>query len=242
MNQSRPSARRFLRRAAAALAVSVCVLCSPSAIAQQGPPRFLAKEEIVLFGIGLRAEPARQVVPKDIATIVSTFLQAPTLPSGLPAFAPDAEVRATLRGPRFVGAQELVVAPNTPFNIPPLTVPGIHTLENIRLISGGEVLLRSVPESVVIEVIEKLLVTQVTARALTAAEIREKGIVFDRSSFQAFNFSAAFAIEDRQIHIDFPVVLPPAPRRAGRHAGPGDGARHHRRRRCRACRRSFPTR
>ena len=69
-------------------------------------------------------------------------------------------------------------------------------------------LLRSTPESVVIEVIEKLLITQVTARALTAAEIREKGIVFDPSSFQAFNFTAAFAIQDHPITIEFPVLLP----------------------------------
>ena len=47
-----------------------------------------------------------------------------------------------------------------------------------------------------------------TARALTAAEIREKGIVFDKSSFQAYNFTAAFAIQDHPIKIDFPVVLP----------------------------------
>src|SRR5262245_29314923 len=190
------------------LLVFACLLLASSVDAQQSEPRFLAKEQIVFYGIGLKAEPARQVVPKDIATIVSTFLQAPTLPNGLPAFAPDAEIRATLRGPSFTSAQELVVRPNTPFNIPPLTVAGIHTLEDIRLISNGEVPLRAVPESVVIEVIEKLLVTQVTARALTAAEIREKGIVFDRSSFQAYNFSAAFAIADRRIDINFPVVLP----------------------------------
>jgi hypothetical protein len=186
--------------------VSLCALVSsPSLDAQQPAPRFLAKEQIVLYGIGLKAEPARQVVPKDIATIVSTFLQAPTLPNGLSAF-DDAEVRATLRGPSFAEAQELVVRPNTPFNIPPLKVAGIA--RDIRLTSHGEVLLRAVPESVVIEVIEKLLVTQVTARALTAAEIREKGIVFDRSSFQAYNFSAAFAIQDQRVQIDFPVVLP----------------------------------
>ena len=196
-----------MKRAAVALAVWTCVSLMTSLEAQQ-QPRFLAKEEIAFFGIGLKAEPARQVVPKDIATIVSTFLQAPTLPDGLPPFAPSAEVRATLRGPSFAEAQELVVSPNTPFNIPPLTVPGIHTLENIRLISNGEVLLRGVPESVVIDVIDKLLVTQVTARALTAAEIREKGIVFDRSSFQAYNFSAAFAIEEQVVNLDFPVVLP----------------------------------
>jgi hypothetical protein len=171
--------------------------------------RFLGKQEIVLLGFGLRVEPDRQVVPKDIATIVSTFLQAPGTPPGdVPPFAPDAVVRATLRGPGAGSGIELTAAANTPFNIPPLGIAGIHTLEDIRLESGGEVLMRGTPESVTIEVIDKLLVTQVTARALSAQEIREKGIVFDKSSFQAYNFTAAFALQETPIHVSFPVVLP----------------------------------
>ena len=53
----------------------------------------------MLLGAGLAVEPARQTVPKDIATIVSTFLAAPDVPDQpLPPFAPDAVVKATLRG------------------------------------------------------------------------------------------------------------------------------------------------
>ncbi len=170
---------------------------------------FLGRAEIQLYGIGLKVEPATQTVPKGYATIVSTFLQGASQPASLPPFAPDAVVRATLRGPSFPQPIELTAAPNSPFNIPVLTVPGTHTVDNIRLVSGGEVLLYGSPESVRIEVIEKLLVTTVTARPLTADEIREKGIVFDRSNFQAYNFTAAFAIDDgSQINIAFPVVLP----------------------------------
>ena len=93
-----------------------------------------------------------------------------------------------------------------------MTVAGTHTLDSIRLVDGsGNVLLHASPESVRIDVIDKLLVTQVIARPLTAAEIREKGLVFDKSSFQAFNFTAAFAVGsagDQKISIDFPIVLP----------------------------------
>ncbi len=156
----------------------------------------------------MRVEPAAQVVPRDIATIVGTFLQAETPPGGLPPFAPDAVVKGTLRGPEVPLGRELTTAPNTPFAIPPLTVAGTYTLDDIRLESGGRILMRGTPESVTIQVIDKLLVTQVTARALTAQEIREKGIVFDKSSFQAYNFTAAFAIEDNPVRISFPVVLP----------------------------------
>ena len=90
-----------------------------------------------------------------------------------------------------------------------LSVPGKHTVENIRLVSKGQVVLYGSPEVATIDVIEKLLVTTVTTRALTADEIREKGIVFDKTNFQAYNFTAAFAIDDgSKIDITFPVVLP----------------------------------
>jgi hypothetical protein len=171
--------------------------------------RFLGKADIQVFGLGLRVEPAVQTVPKGFATIVSTFLQGSAQPGAIPPFAPDAEMRATLRGPSFAQPIDLVAAPNTPFQIPLLTVAGTHTVENIRLVSGGEVVLYGTPETARIEVIDKLLVTTVTARPLTAEEIREKGIVFDKDSFQAYNFTAAFAIDDgSRIDINFPVVLP----------------------------------
>ena len=53
-------------------AVAVCGLAlaaAGTALAQDA--RFLAKEDILLYGLGLRVEPATQTVPKDIATIVS---------------------------------------------------------------------------------------------------------------------------------------------------------------------------
>ena len=71
--------------------------------AQTGAPRFLGKEDILFYGIGLKVDPAQQTVPKDIATIVSTYLQAPNLPDGVPALSPDTEVRATLAGPSSPG-------------------------------------------------------------------------------------------------------------------------------------------
>ena len=193
-----------LRRTLAALLIVAAA--SATAVAQG---RFLGREEITVYGLGLKVEPAVQTVPKGFATIVSTFLQGSTDPGALPPFAPDAEVRATLRGPSFAQAIELVARPNSPFQIPMLTVAGTHTLENIRLVSGGQVVLYGSPETARIEVIDKLLVTTVTARPLTAEEIREKGIVFDRDSFQAYNFTAAFAIDDgSRINVAFPVVLP----------------------------------
>src|SRR5262249_51347953 len=117
-------------------------------------------------------------------------------------------VKATLRGPALAAPLELTVQPNSPFNIPPLAVAGVYTLDDIRLVSNDQVLLRGNPESARITVIDKLLVTQVQARPLTAEEILKRGLVVDKSSYQAFNFTAAFAVQDSQITINFPVVLP----------------------------------
>ena len=180
------------------------------ALAQGYEGRFLAQDDIILYGMQLTAAPAKQTVPKNIATIVSTYLQVPTLPPGqIPPLAPDATVKGTLRGPGLETPLELSVPANSPFNIPPLTVPGSYTLDGIRLETGGAVLFYGSPESVKIEVIEKLLVTEVTARPLTAQEIRDKGIVFDKTNFQAYNFTAAFAIAPGQeINITMPVILP----------------------------------
>ncbi|MFZ4858365.1 MAG: Ig-like domain-containing protein [Desulfuromonadaceae bacterium] len=179
-----------------------------AAIAYEG--RQLASEDIILYGMGLKVEPAMQTVPKNIATIVSAYLQVPTLPSGqIPPLPADATLKGTLRGPGLQQPLDLEVPANTPFNIPAFVTPGTYSLDNIRLISGGAVLLRGAPESVTIEIIEKLLVTQVTARPLTAAEIREKGIVYDKSNFQAYNFTAAFAVEPgKEIKLDLPLLLP----------------------------------
>ena len=201
-----------LGKALAVAAVFALAVSAPAGVlhaeAQAQSGRFLAKEDILLFGLGLQVEPAQQTIPKDIATIVSTMFVAPQVPNGLPPLAPDAVVMATLRGPTFPTPIDLTTKPNSPFNIPPLNVAGIHTLDNIRLVSNGEIVLRGSPESVVITVIDRLLITEVTARPLTAAEIREKGLVFDNSSFQAYNFAAAFAIQDKKIPINFTVVLP----------------------------------
>lgn len=194
-------------RLLAALLVLFAATPTHTVDAQSG---FLGKAEISLYGIGLTVQPATQTVPKGYATIVSTFLQAAAPPQGLPPFPAGTQVLGTLRGPSFQQPIDLVAAPNTPFAIPVLTVAGTHTVDNIRLVDpSGAVLLYGTPEAVTIEVIDKLLVTAITSRALTADEIQQKGIVYDKSNFQAYNFTAAFAIDDGStVDVSFPVVLP----------------------------------
>src|SRR5436305_7815312 len=167
-------------RAAAVAAVAAALVVS---IQAQG--RFLAKEDILLFGLSLHVEcnpnelpdadgvVVCQTVPKGFATAVPTMFVAPQLPDNIPSFGPDAIIKGTLRGPSFPTPIELTALPNTPFSIPAMSVAGKHSLDDIRLVSNGEVLMRGDRENVIIDVIDKLLVTQVTARPLTAAEERE---------------------------------------------------------------------
>ena len=109
----------------AVLGVAAC--CTLAGTAASGQGRFLGREDILLYGLGLRVDPATQTVPKDIATIVSTYLQAPQAVDGLPPFAPDAVVKATLRGPGLPTPLDLQTSPNSPFSIPPLAVAGEST-------------------------------------------------------------------------------------------------------------------
>lgn len=192
-------------------ALALVLAALPSLALAQTPGRVLSRAEIEVYGLMLRVSPETQTVPKDYATIVSAYLQVPegSDPASVPAFAPGAEVHATLRGPGLASPRALVTPLGTPFDIPALNRAGTYTLDDIRLVVNGEVLLYGVPDRARLDVIDQLLVTSVTARPLTADEIREKGIVFDRSSFQAYDFTAAFAIEDGSlIDIRFPVVLP----------------------------------
>ena len=113
------AARAGVSSRAWAIAVVLAVaLTAPLAVldAQVQPQgRFLAKEDILLFGLGLKIEPAQQTVPTNIATIVSTmFVRAADCQTNLPPFAPDAVVKATLRGPTFPTPIELTVSPNSP--------------------------------------------------------------------------------------------------------------------------------
>src|SRR5262249_4750551 len=61
-----------------------------------------------------------------------------------------------------------------------------------------------------INVIDQLLVTQVTSRQLTLQEIQDKGIVIDESSFTAFNFAIGLTLGTEKIQIDLPVIVPNA--------------------------------
>jgi len=197
-------------RAAAALALLLALAAAPFAARAQPAP--LAQDRIEIAGVQLSVQPAYQAVPKNTATAVSAlFVRAGGGAGALPALPSDALVVGTLRGPGLSAPLPVSALPNQPIAIPPLAVSGVYTLDGIHLASGATTLFEGQPSVVQIEVVERVLVTQVSARALSADEIRQKGIVVDQQNFQVVNFTANFGIQDRQVRIDFPMLIPNAP-------------------------------
>ena len=118
-------------------------------------------------------------------------------------------IEATLRGPSFP-ARKIFGLPNTDFILPPLNLVGEYSLDNIKLIkeSSGETLLEANPSSIPINVFEEVLVSRVTSKPLTSAEIEEKGIVIDENNFRAVEFEVGFVVDGQTVPVKFPVVAP----------------------------------
>jgi hypothetical protein len=155
-----------------------------------------------LSGLFLEVSPSALTVPRGIATQVNTtVIGKETLPS-------DATVYATLRGPSFPGTIEIKAAPGKPIYLPPLSQPGTHFLEDIRLAVDADLTLPASPSEVTVNVLKELLVGDVTSRPLSLEEIQDRGIQFDENSFKAFEFTIAFITESEVIDIKLPVLVP----------------------------------
>jgi hypothetical protein len=181
--------------------------------AQTPPPDqvSLAKLTFYVVGLNLRPSPERQAVPKDVTTIVNTELLFGTdavnfadIQAQLPA---DLIIKGELRGPAFPQPLSLQTKPNVPFTLPTLPLVGIYTLENIRMMSGDQIIAAS-PNVVTIESFQQALITQVTTRPMTAQEIQDQGLLIDQSSFQVMDFTIGLATESNPVTITFPVAVP----------------------------------
>jgi hypothetical protein len=144
----------------------VLALCFFSVAAFGGP---LTSFDFNIVGLGLKADPAYQAVPKGVATQVNTGFDAggfdlTTITDKLPK---DYTVRAELTGPAFQTPRALVTHPGSPFDIPTLALLGKYTLSNIRLVAGaGTTLFGATPQAVTIESINDPLITEVATRPL----------------------------------------------------------------------------
>ena len=162
----------------------------------------LTEVEYRLTGLSLEVSPTELTVPRGTPTQVNaTVVGQETLKDG-------ASVTAKLRGPSFPDTLEIKTRPGQPIQIPPLSRPGVHFLEDIRLVVDETLSLTARPASVTINVLEELLVGEVTSRPLSLEEIEEQGIQFDENSFQAFEFAIAFTTASDVVEIEVPVLIP----------------------------------
>ncbi|MFN0125371.1 MAG: carboxypeptidase-like regulatory domain-containing protein, partial [Verrucomicrobiales bacterium] len=189
----------FFRRATIAAAGAIVAGWMLGASALAADP--LTTLDYRVSGARLTISPAALAVPKNIAGSVATQLSGPA-PEG-------SYVEATLRGPSFP-ARRLVGAPGQPLILPPLNLVGDYSLDGIRLADGAtnETLLDATPSTVPVQVFDEILVSRVTSRPLSLAEIEERGIVIDESNFRAVEFEVGFVLDGEVFPIRFPVVAP----------------------------------
>ncbi|MGH9391087.1 MAG: hypothetical protein ACRD1Z_15845, partial [Vicinamibacteria bacterium] len=165
----------------------------------------------LLLGLTVKPDPPSQVVPRNTATgirIELAFSDVNADASALLSLLPTGlEVVAELVGPGIDDPIELRGPPGDFLPVPPLVSKGVYLVRDIRLEKNGATFLRASPDSATVEVIERILITQVTTRPLTLEEIRQKGILFGDDSFSGYNFTLALKLDSRPITIDFPVVF-----------------------------------
>lgn len=164
-----------------------------------------------IVGTYLRVAPVAVAVPKGIAgsVLVELANSDGTDKTADNAITQGAYIEATLRGPSFP-ARRLIGEVNKPLLLPALNLVGDYQLDNIRLVDSvtGAVGMEGTPSSVPVRVFEEVLVSRVTSRPLTLAEIQERGIVIDDQNFRAVEFEVGFVLDGITIPVRFPVVSP----------------------------------
>ena len=91
-----------------------------------------------------------------------------------------------LTGPGIDVPIQLTATPGYRFHIPALPRLGDYYLQNIRLMSGNDVLQPATPSLAKITVAD-LLQTSLSVRQLTPEEIRARGIVVDARNYDVYD-------------------------------------------------------
>jgi hypothetical protein len=163
------------------------------------------------------AEPLTTLEYKVTGQVMTVTPAMVSVPKGIPGsvgvaiggeVSARAFVEAVLRGPSFP-ARRLVGLPNQALVLPPLNFVGDYSLDGIRLVSAaGETLLEGTPNSVPVRVFDEVLVSRVTSRPLSLAEIEDRGITIDDQNFRAVEFEVGFVVDGKTFPVRFPVIAP----------------------------------
>jgi len=169
----------------------------------------IGKGILHILGIALSVDPIQQTAPVNMETTLNTELLLPDVDPGgdIPGAPQDLLVVAELTGPGLTEPKTIAALPGEQLMIPPLPQEGTYVLDNIRLMSGDQVVLYAEPSMALIDTIRKLLITQVTSRALSIDEIEELGITINPENFTAYKFTVGFGTETGDVRIEIPVIV-----------------------------------
>ena len=187
------------RLTVAAIVISVfCTLLSSNNVAADQ----IAQIEYQLLGVQVTIATSNLTVPRNTPVEV----EANVIDGGLSM--ESYIIKANLRGPSFVTPIDIQATPGQNILLPGLRQPGIHFLENIRLEDGHGTIIPASPSSVTINVLDELLVGEVTSRQLSLDEIKQLGIEFDENSFKAFEFAIALTTSSGVLDLNIPALVP----------------------------------
>jgi len=185
----------------------------------QAQYRKIGEMELRLSGLSASVENAEPVVPKNTPGGIRILVRAGGTDLSLTDLArflgPGYSVQGELSGPGFPQPVALPVLqpgeepPADPLVLrtPPVAISGAYRLSNLRIVANGRTVIDVEPSNVPLKVIDQILVTQVTTRALTLDEIRGKGIVLDSDDYLGFEFTMGFKLDSKAIDLKFPVVF-----------------------------------
>lgn len=144
----------------------------------------VARGDLAIVGLGLEVAREPVVTAVDVPSYLQTIFGGKTGDEAPPA--PGLSVLGELTGPGIDAPITLSTTPGQKFAIPALHEKGDYTLSNIRLAGeSGEFLQQAIPSAATIQVTE-VLQTKMKVRQLTAAELRERGIVIDERNYEVF--------------------------------------------------------
>ena len=213
---SRQTISRYARTMGAIGLVVFSVLWPRPAEAQL---RKIGEMELRLSGLSATVENAEPVVPKHTPGGIRIVVKAGDVQLSLADLTrflgPNVGVEGELSGPAFSqpvalplpADDESLVADPLVLRTPPIPIAGNYRLSNLRVVANGRPVLDVEPSTVPLKVIDQILVTQVSTRALTLDEIRGKGIVLDSDDYLGFEFTMGFKLDSKAVDIKFPVVF-----------------------------------
>ena len=218
-SSQRGSGQTFTRLSRAASVAGLALSWLLSAQPAQAQFRKIGEMELRLSGLSATVENAEPVVPKNTPGGIRILVRAGGVDLSIADLSrflgQDFSVQGELSGPGLSQPMTLPALqpgqdlPADPLilSTPPVSIAGTYRLSNLRIVASGRTVLDVDPSSVSLKVIDQILVTQVTTRALTLDEIRGKGIVLDSDDYLGFEFTMGFKLDSKAVDLKFPVVF-----------------------------------